>query len=122
MANINEVVHKPWGINKNIFISHNFIVKILTINPKCKISLQYHSQRPEHLEVTEGIAFVTNGESEFILKKNESTYIEIEEIHRIENKVDEKLIIVEVQIGSEINEDDIVRLDDIYGRMSTKKF
>ena len=83
MANINEVVHKPWGSYKNIFISHNFIVKILTINPKCKISLQYHSQRPEHLEVTEGIAFVTNGESEFILKKNESTCIEIEEIHRI---------------------------------------
>ena len=120
MTNINEVVHKPWGSYKNIFIGHNFIVKILTINPKCKISLQYHTKRAEHWVVTEGIAFVTKGKSEFILK-NESTYIEIEEIHRIENKEDEKLIIVEVQIGSEINEDDIVRLDDIYGRMSIKK-
>ena len=121
MMKINEVVLKPWGNYKNIFISNNFIVKILTINPKSKISLQYHSKRTEHWVVTKGTAFVTKGKKEFILKKNESTYIEIEEIHRIENKDNDELIIVEVQIGSEINEDDIVRLDDIYGRNSIKK-
>ena len=116
MTKLNKVILKPWGNYKNIFIGKNFIVKILTIKSRCKISLQYHNKRSEHWVVTKGTAFVTKGNKEFILKKNESTYIDKKEIHRIENKEEEELIIVEVQLGSELNELDIVRLDDLYGR------
>ena len=79
MMKINEVVLKPWGKYKNIFISNNFVVKILTINPKSKISLQYHTRRSEHWVVTHGKAFVTKGKNQFFLNKNESTYIETNE-------------------------------------------
>ena len=116
-----KVIEKPWGKYQNVFENKNFIVKILTIYPKAKISLQYHYKRSEHWLVTQGIANVTKGDKTFMLKENESTYIGVEEIHRIENKEDNDLIIVEVQFGSEINENDIVRLDDIYGRDLTKK-
>ena len=116
-----EVFKKPWGIYKNIYENKNFIVKILTIYPKSKISLQYHQKRTEHWVVTQGIANVTKGDKTFILKQNESTFIGVEEIHRIENKEDTDLVIVEVQLGSEISENDIVRLDDIYGRDLKKK-
>ena len=121
MKKTNEVILKPWGNYKNIHISNNFIVKILTISPKNKISLQYHTRRAEHWVVTHGKAFVTKGKKQFVLNKNESTYIETNEIHRIENKEEIDLIIVEVQVGSKISEEDIVRLDDIYGRVSKNK-
>lgn len=116
MMNKMEVVKKPWGKYQNVYEKENFIVKILTIFPKSKISLQYHQKRSEHWVVTHGIANVTKGDKTFILKPNESTYIGVKEIHRIENKEDIDLVIVEVQFGSEISENDIVRLDDIYGR------
>lgn len=113
---INEFVSRPWGKYKVICVNKNFCVKILTIFPKSKISLQYHRKRAEHWVITSGTAYITKGNKEFTLKENESTYIEVEEIHRIENKEDKDLILVEVQTGTELSESDIVRLDDIYGR------
>ena len=113
---INEVVKKPWGEYKNIYFNENFIVKILTIYPKSKISLQYHKYRSEHWVVTSGIAHITKGKQKYILKENESIFIEVAEIHRIDNQEENNLVIVEVQTGRKISENDIIRLDDIYGR------
>lgn len=113
---IGKVISRPWGNYKVIYAEKYFTVKILTIFPKSQISLQYHKKRSEHWVVTSGIAHITKGNKEFTLKKNESTYIEVEEIHRIENKEDKDLVVVEVQTGKELSESDIVRLKDIYGR------
>ena len=114
---INEVVDKPWGQYKNIYIYKDFAVKILTIFPKKKISLQYHESRSEHWVVTNGVAHVTKGERNLILKENQYIFIGVKEIHRIENRQDNNLIIVEIQTGQKICENDIIRLDDAYGRI-----
>ena len=113
---LNKIVDRPWGNFKTIYISNNFTVKILTIFPNSLISLQYHKNRSEHWVVTKGVANITKGNQSFILKENEVTFIEKEEVHRIENKEKSNLVIVEVQTGNEISEDDIIRLDDAYGR------
>ena len=78
--------------------------------------MQYHNHRAEHWVVVEGVARVTNGEKTFDMSANQSTYIPIRKKHRLENLKDEPLRLVEVQIGKLISEDDIVRLEDIYGR------
>jgi len=113
---LNKIVSRPWGNFKTIHIGDNFTVKILTIHPNSQISLQYHNNRSEHWIITKGIANITKGDQNFILNENEVTFIEKEEIHRIENKEKYDLVIVEVQTGEKISENDIVRLDDIYGR------
>ena len=117
---LNKIVNRPWGNFKTIHIDDNFTVKILTIYPNSQISLQYHNNRSEHWIVTKGIANITKGDLKFVLKENEVTFIEKEEIHRIENKEKYDLVIVEVQTGEKISENDIVRLDDIYGRKINK--
>lgn len=118
---LNKIVNRPWGNFKTIHISDSFTVKILTIYPNSQISLQYHKNRSEHWIITKGIANITKGDQTFILKENEVTFIKKEEIHRIENKEKFDLVIVEVQTGEKISENDIVRLDDIYGRVSKNK-
>ena len=117
---LNKIVNRPWGNFKTVHIDDNFTVKILTIYPNSQISLQYHNNRSEHWIVTKGIANITKGDLKFVLKENEVTFIEKEEIHRIENKEKYDLVIVEVQTGEKISENDIVRLDDIYGRKINK--
>ena len=119
--NISSKVFRPWGEYKTIYNDHNFLVKILTIYPKSQISLQYHNHRSEHWIITKGVATITKGEKIFELKENQSTYIDKGEIHRIENKKNQVLVIVEVQAGKKISEQDIIRLDDIYGRNVKKK-
>ena len=118
---LNKIVNRPWGNFKTIHIGDSFTVKILTIYPNSQISLQYHKNRSEHWIITKGIANITKGDQTFILKENEVTFIKKEEIHRIENKEKFDLVIVEVQIGEKISENDIVRLDDIYGRVPKNK-
>lgn len=118
---LNKIVNRPWGNFKTVHIDCNFTVKILTIYPNSQISLQYHKNRSEHWIITKGIANITKGDQKFVLKENEVTFIEKEEIHRIENNEKFDLIIVEVQTGEKISEKDIVRLDDIYGRVSKNK-
>ena len=119
--NISSKVFRPWGEYKTIYNDNNFLVKILTIYPKSQISLQYHNHRSEHWIITKGVATITKGEKIFELKENQSTYIDKGEIHRIENKKNKMLVIVEVQAGKKISEKDIIRLDDIYGRNVKKK-
>ena len=107
---------RPWGHYDTIDIGKNFQVKRLTVYPGKRLSLQLHHKRSEHWVVVKGIATVTKGEDEFLLHENESTYIPPKTKHRLENAGDNVLEIIEVQSGSYLGEDDIVRYDDDFGR------
>ena len=109
-------VFRPWGSYDSIDAGGRFQVKRLTIKPGAVLSLQMHRQRSEHWVVVRGTARITRGEEVFLLHENESTYIPIGTVHRIENPGELPLQIIEVQSGSYLGEDDIVRLEDHYGR------
>ena len=93
-------------------------MKRIKVNPNSSLSLQKHQHRAEHWVVVTGVAEVTKGDDVFILTKNQSTYIEMGEIHRLKNPGKEILEIIEVQSGSYLGEDDIIRLEDDYNRMT----
>jgi mannose-1-phosphate guanylyltransferase/mannose-6-phosphate isomerase len=93
-----------------------FQVKRLIVNPGGRLSLQKHAKRAEHWVVVRGVATVTRGNEEFDLAENQSTYIPVGTVHRLENRTGEPVHLIEVQSGSYLGEDDIVRLDDQYGR------
>ncbi len=107
---------RPWGYYDSVDAGKNFQVKRLTVYPGKRLSLQLHHKRSEHWVVVKGVATVTKGEEEFVLHENESTYIPPETKHRLENAGDDILEIIEVQSGSYLGEDDIVRYDDDFGR------
>jgi len=109
-------VHRPWGSYISIDQGANFQVKRLIVKPGKKLSLQLHHRRAEHWVVVKGVATVTVDEDVFDLQKNQSTYIPIGAKHRLENKGDEMLEIIEVQSGDYLGEDDIVRFEDDFGR------
>ncbi len=109
-------VYRPWGSYDSIDMGETFQVKRLTINPGKKLSLQSHEKRAEHWVVVKGVATVTKGDEKFLLHENESTYIPLGMKHRLENAGKELLEIIEVQSGSYLGEDDIVRFDDDFGR------
>ena len=96
-------------------------MKRIQVNPGAALSLQKHHHRAEHWVVGSGTAKVTKGESVFEMSENESTYIPIGEVHRLENPGRIPLSIIEVQSGSYLGEDDIVRLEDTYGRIEDGK-
>lgn len=109
-------VARPWGKYDAVDQGVNYQVKKLTVNPGASLSLQRHEHRAEHWVVVSGIAKVTKGEDVFLLEKNQSTYIAVGEVHRLENPGPQDLELIEVQSGSYLGEDDIVRLDDDYRR------
>ncbi len=109
-------VHRPWGTYDGIERGERFQVKRIVVNPGATLSLQMHHHRAEHWIVVRGTARVTRGEETFLLTENESTYIPTGTRHRLENPGKLPLEIIEVQSGSYLGEDDIVRLDDAYGR------
>ena len=109
-------VCRPWGCYQGIDSSDRFQVKRITVNPGATLSLQLHHHRAEHWIVVNGTAKVTKDEEVFILSENESTYIPLGTKHRLENIGKIPLELIEVQTGSYLGEDDIVRFDDIYGR------
>jgi len=109
-------VFRPWGSYEGIDHGDNFQVKHIIVNPGAKLSLQMHHKRAEHWIVVCGTARVTCGEKVFPLKENQSTYIPLGEKHRLENIGAEPLHLIEVQSGSYLGEDDIVRFEDTYGR------
>jgi len=113
---LHRKVFRPWGSYESLDVGSNYQVKRLVVNPGKKLSLQMHHHRAEHWVVVEGIATVTKGEEVFRLNVNESTYIPLETKHRLENEGDEPLEVIEVQSGSYLGEDDIVRFDDDFGR------
>ena len=109
-------VYRPWGWYDSIESGENFQVKRLHINPKSKLSLQAHQHRAEHWVVVSGTATAINGKEVLTLNKGESTYIPLGVKHSLENKTKNPLEIIEVQSGTYLGEDDIVRFEDIYGR------
>ncbi len=109
-------VHRPWGWYDSIDAGERFKVKRIMVKPGASLSLQKHARRAEHWVVVSGIAEVTCGEKTIRLHENQSTYIPLGEIHRLANPGDIPLEIIEVQSGDYLGEDDIVRLNDQYGR------
>jgi len=111
-------VHRPWGYYESVDAGPGFQVKRLMVKPGHKLSLQLHHRRAEHWVVVSGKARVTRGEDVFDLERNQSTYIPVETRHRLENPGGEPLLLVEVQSGDYLGEDDIVRFEDSYNRDS----
>ena len=109
-------VYRPWGWYDSIEVGKNFQVKRLHVNPGAKLSLQMHHKRAEHWVVVSGTATAINGEDVLTLTEGDSTYIPIGTTHGLENKTNEQLEIIEVQSGTYLGEDDIIRFEDIYGR------
>ncbi len=109
--------YRPWGNYKNFFKGKNFLLKELTVNKKSSISLQKHYHRAEHWTVTEGKPKITIGKKTFFKNINESVFIPKGSIHRIENVFNEPVKIIEAQLGDILKETDIIRYEDIYGRV-----
>jgi mannose-1-phosphate guanylyltransferase len=109
-------VYRPWGKYDSIDSGERYQAKRITVKPGAKLSVQMHHHRAEHWVVVSGTATVTNGEKTFILSENESTYIPVGVIHALENQGKIPLEMIEVQSGSYLSEDDIVRFEDRYGR------
>jgi mannose-1-phosphate guanylyltransferase/mannose-6-phosphate isomerase len=115
---LHRKVHRPWGWYDSIDEGERFKVKRIQVNPGASLSLQKHHHRAEHWVVVKGTAEVTNGDNTILLAENQSTYIPQGEIHRLANPGATPLEIIEVQSGSYLGEDDIVRFEDNYGRDS----
>ena len=109
-------VHRPWGTYDTVDVGDRFIVKRIVVKPGETLSLQMHHHRAEHWIVVKGTAKVTRGDDVFLLSENESTYIPIGQKHRLENPGNILLEIIEVQSGAYLDEDDIVRFEDVYNR------
>jgi mannose-1-phosphate guanylyltransferase/mannose-6-phosphate isomerase len=113
---LHRKVHRPWGWYDSVDQGARFQVKRILVKPGASLSLQKHHHRAEHWIVVSGTAEVTNGERTFLLSENESTYIPIGTVHRLANPGKVPLELIEVQSGSYLGEDDIVRFEDTYGR------
>jgi len=111
-----STVYRPWGHYQSIDVGERFQVKRITVKPGAKLSLQKHAHRAEHWVVVSGTAKVTRDDEVFTLEANQSTYIPLGAVHRLENPGAEPLDIIEVQSGDYLGEDDIVRIEDTYGR------
>jgi mannose-1-phosphate guanylyltransferase/mannose-6-phosphate isomerase len=115
-ASSHRRVHRPWGSYEGVDAGERFQVKRIVVTPGSTLSLQRHMHRAEHWVVVRGIAAVTIGEKQQVVHENESIYIPIGTVHRLGNPGKIPLELIEVQTGSYLGEDDIVRLDDAYGR------
>lgn len=113
---LHRTVYRPWGTYTVLEEGVGFKIKRIEVNPGAKISLQMHNHRSEHWVVVSGVAKVLNGDAELIVNTNESTYIPAGHKHRLENLGLQNLVMIEVQSGSYVGEDDIERFEDSYGR------
>ncbi|WP_256673059.1 cupin domain-containing protein, partial [Pseudomonas sp. JG-B] len=109
-------VYRPWGYYDSVDTGGRFQVKHITVKPGGRLSLQMHHHRAEHWIVVSGTAEVTCDDKVFLLTENQSTDIPITSVHRLSNPGKIPLVLIEVQTGSYLGEDDITRLDDVYGR------
>ena len=107
---------RPWGRWEVLDTGQGFCVKRISVKPGATLSLQLHHHREEHWVVVAGRARVTRGSETLVLERNQNVFIPIETAHRIENIGDDLLEFVEVQVGDDLDENDIVRLEDKYGR------
>lgn len=113
---LHRQVYRPWGSYDSIDSGPRYQVKRITVQPGAKLSVQLHHHRAEHWVVVSGTALVTLGDKQHLLSENQSIYVPVGEIHALENPGKMPLDLIEVQVGSYLGEDDIVRLDDWYGR------
>lgn len=113
---IHSTAHRPWGSYTVLEEGPRFKIKRIEVKPGASLSLQMHHHRAEHWVVVSGTAKVVNGERELMLTTDQSTYIPCGAMHRLENPGVLKLVLIEVQTGDYLGEDDIVRFDDVYGR------
>jgi mannose-1-phosphate guanylyltransferase / mannose-6-phosphate isomerase len=120
-TSLHRQVYRPWGSYDSIDAGDRFQVKRLVVKPGATLSLQLHHHRAEHWVVVSGTARITRGDEVFLLEENQSTYIPVGAKHRIENPGKIPLHVIEVQSGSYLGEDDIVRFEDVYGREDTRK-
>ncbi|WP_265820653.1 mannose-1-phosphate guanylyltransferase/mannose-6-phosphate isomerase [Geovibrio ferrireducens] len=116
LTEAHRLVHRPWGTYEVLLESSRYKIKRIVVKTGRKLSLQKHFHRSEHWVVVSGTATVTVGDKRFYVHPNESTYIPAGQIHRLENEGKVELAMIEVQVGEYVGEDDIVRIDDIYGR------
>ena len=116
LTELPATVHRPWGTYATLKQEDGYQVKRITVATGQKLSLQYHHKRAEHWVVTEGQAIVQVGDEEFETGPGEYRFIPLGEKHRLTNIGDSELVLVEIQFGSYLGEDDIVRIDDVYGR------
>jgi mannose-1-phosphate guanylyltransferase/mannose-6-phosphate isomerase len=115
-ADVHHRVFRPWGSYESLIVGEGFQVKRIVVNPGQQLSLQMHHHRAEHWVVVRGTAEVVNGDDTLLLKEDQSTYIPIGAKHRLTNPGKFPLELIEVQSGSYLGEDDIVRFEDVYGR------
>lgn len=116
MHEVGKLYERPWGTYKTLEMGDGYQVKIITVNPGGRLSLQKHFKRAEHWVVIQGKPTITVGNSKKEYQVNDTVDIAIKALHRLENFTKEPAAIIEVQIGSYLGEDDIVRLDDVYTR------
>ncbi|MDA1326347.1 MAG: mannose-1-phosphate guanylyltransferase/mannose-6-phosphate isomerase [Proteobacteria bacterium] len=116
-ASLHRTVHRPWGTYTVLEEGERFKIKRIEVKPGAQLSLQAHQHRSEHWVVISGTAKVVNGEQELMLTTDQSTYVPCGHKHRLENPGVTGLVIIEVQCGDYLGEDDIVRFDDVYGRL-----
>lgn len=114
-------VYRPWGFYDSIDKGDRYQVKRITVQPSAKLSVQMHHHRAEHWIVVKGTAKVTNGDQTYLVSENQSTYISIGQIHSLENPGVIPLELIEIQSGAYLGEDDIVRFEDMYGRIEDSK-
>jgi mannose-1-phosphate guanylyltransferase len=114
---LHRTVHRPWGTYCVVEEGPGFKIKRIEVKPGASLSLQMHRHRSEHWVVVSGTATVVNGERVSAVRANESTFIPAGRRHRLENATSQPLVIIEVQSGEYLGEDDIVRFDDMYGRV-----
>ena len=113
-----NIFHRPWGRYVNLFSGKNFLIKELYVKPKGILSLQKHFHRSEHWFITQGSPKITLNKKIFIREVNETIFIPLGAVHRIENPNKNPVKIIEAQLGSILKETDIVRFKDIYGRVN----
>ena len=116
LTELPAIVHRPWGTYAKLKKEDGYQVKRITVAPGQKLSLQYHHKRAEHWVVAQGKAIVQIGDEEFETCPGEYRYIPMGEKHRLTNVGNDELVLIEVQVGDYLEEDDIVRLEDVYGR------
>ncbi len=116
-AMANNAVHRPWGSFESVVCGEGYQVKRIVVSPGKKLSLQYHHHRSEHWTVVSGEAHVTLNEDILILRPDESIYVPLGAVHRLENRGDDDVVVMEVQCGTYLGEDDIVRVEDDFGRV-----
>lgn len=113
---IGKIYERPWGTYQTLLLASGYQIKIIQVHPGGRLSLQKHRKRSEHWVVVDGSPMLTIEDNVRIYHVDESVYIPKEAVHRIENLTSQPCTLIEVQVGEYLGEDDIVRLEDAYGR------